>query len=349
MAARRFSVASLRGLVEGIAQAAGLRPEDARVLADSLLYAELSGISTHGVRRLRIYIERILRGLIDAGAQPEVVQRKGGAAVVDAHNCIGQVAGVFAMGEAMRLACEHGLGGVTVRQSQHFGAAGFYCKQAAEADLIGIALTNAEPAMPPWGSFRAYFGTNPISLGCPTDREFPIIVDLSTSQVARGNIIAAAQRGEAIPDNWALDAEGNPTTDPQAALEGSVLPLGGVKGYALALVVEVLAGVLSGAGFGRGVRSMYKDFSRPANVGHFLAAIDPSAFMPLDEFKERVGRMIDEIHASPPRPGFERIYVPGERSHLKRIGHARKGIELAEDVIADLRALAEEAGVSWPE
>ena len=217
--------------------------------------------------RLKIYIERLNNGLISSEAEPQVVRKATATCVVDAMGCLGQVAGVFAMHKAMALARQHGIGAATVKHSQHFGAAGYYCKIAADEDLVGISLTNSEPAMPPWGSYEAYFGTNPISLGCPTGRQFPIIVDLATSQVARGNIIAAAKKGEAIPETWALDAQGHRTDDPEAALEGSVLPLGGVKGYALALIVDILSGVLSGAGFGVGVGSMYKDFSRSANGG----------------------------------------------------------------------------------
>lgn len=349
MSAETLSVASLREVVEGIARQAGMAAPDAAVLADSLLYADLSGISTHGVSRLAIYVERMQKGLIDPQARPEVIQASTASAVVDARGCVGQVAGAFAMRRAMELAREHGIGAATVKHSQHFGAAGYYCKLAADEDLIGIALTNAEPAMAPWGSYQPYFGTNPISLGCPTGGEFPIIIDLATSHAARGNIIAAARRGEAIPDDWALDAEGNATTDAQAALDGSVLPLGGVKGYALALMVDLLSGVLSGAGFGGGVRSMYKDFTGPADVGHFLTAIDPGAFMPLDEFKRRVSTMADEIHGMPVAAGFDKACVPGELEFHRRQERAAQGIPLTEDVVSALRELADEAGIDWPE
>ncbi len=349
MSVQNFSVDSLRTVIQGIACAAEVNAADAATLADSLLYADLSGIGTHGVTRLGIYIERINKGLIDPQARPQVVSGAKATAVVDAHGCLGQVAGAFAMSKAMDLARQYGVGAATVKGSQHFGAAGYYCKRATDEDLIGVSLTNSEPAMPPWGSYQAYFGTNPIALGCPSSGEFPIIIDLATSQVARGNIIAAAKKGEEIPDNWALDAPGNPTTNPQAALEGSVLPLGGVKGYALALLVDILCGVLSGAGFGTGVGSMYKDFTRRADVGHFLAAIDPNAFMPLAQFKQRVDTMIDQIKASPPRPGFDEVFVPGELESNRRRTRMEEGIPLPADVVDELSQLAYNAGIQWPQ
>lgn len=349
MSAEVFAADSLRQLVKGIACRAGVRAEDATVLADCLMYAELSGIGTHGVSRLGIYIERIKRGLIDPRGQPQVVREATAAAVVDANGCLGQVAGAFAMRKAMELAHRHGIGAATVKHSQHFGAAGYYCKLAADDELIGISLTNSEPAMAPWGSYQPYLGTNPIALGCPTDRDFPIIIDLATSHAARGNIIAAARRGEPIPEGWALDASGEPTTDAEAALVGSVLPLGGVKGYALALLVDLLSGVLSGAGFGTGVRSMYKDLTRPADVGHFFAAIDPGAFMPIEEFRERTEAIVEEIHGKPPAPGFEAVNVPGEIEFRRRCARAVEGIPLTADVVNTLCNLADEAGIDWPQ
>jgi LDH2 family malate/lactate/ureidoglycolate dehydrogenase len=347
--AEAYPAKSLRELAEAIARHAGVRAEDAAILADALIYADLSGIGTHGVSRLPIYIERIERGLIDPTGQPQVVREATSAAVVDANGCLGQVAGVFAMRKAIELARQAGVGVVTVKHSQHFGAAGYYCKLAADGGLIGIGLTNSEPAMAPWGSYEAYLGTNPIALGCPTGRDFPIVIDLATSHVARGNIIAAAREGQPIPEGWALDAAGNPTTDAEAALDGSVLPLGGVKGYALALLVDMLSGVLSGAGFGTGVGSMYKDFTRPANVGHLVGAIDPAAFMPIDDFGARVATMIDEIHAKPTAPGFDAVCVPGEIEAARRLTRAKEGVPLTADVVSALRNLAEGAGIEWPQ
>jgi LDH2 family malate/lactate/ureidoglycolate dehydrogenase len=349
MGPENFAADSLREVVEAVARRAGVRAEDAAVLADCLIYAELSGISTHGVSRFGIYIERIKRGLIDPTGQPQVVREATAVAVVDANGCLGQVAGAFAMRKAMESARRHGIGAATVKHSQHFGTAGYYCKLATDEDLIGISLTNSEPAMAPWGSYQAYLGTNPIALGCPTGSEFPIIIDLATSNVARGNVIAAARRGEPIPEGWALDPAGKPTTDAEAGLAGSVLPLGGVKGYALALLVDLLSGVLSGAGFGAGVGSMYKDLTRPADVGHFFAAIDPAAFMPIEQFRERTEALIAEIHGKPPAPGFDAVNVPGEIEFKRRSMRAVEGIPLTADVVSALRNLADEAGIDWPQ
>lgn len=349
MAERRFDHNSLQKTAENIVVHRGVADDDAAVLANSLIYADLTGTSTHGISRLKIYMDRIDAGLIDPKAQPQVVKQTGSTAAIDANNCIGQVAGTFATERAIELCEQHGIGACTVRHSQHFGAARYYCKLAADAGVMGGALTNSESAMAPWGSYEPYFGTNPISLGCPTPREFPILIDLATSQVARGNIIAAAKAGEDIPDNWALDDKGNPTTDAEAALDGSVLPLGGVKGYALALLVDLLSGVLSGAGFGTGVGSMYDEFDREANVGHFFYAINPEAFMLMEEFNQRLEKMIQQIKSSGRSPNVDEIFVPGEIEFNTLKKRREDGIPLPPEVIEEVSQMASEAGLSWPD
>lgn len=320
----------------------------ATVLSESLVDANLKGVDTHGLSRLPIYLERVNEGLIDPGAEMEFEQSFSAAGILDANNGFGQVAGKKGMEHAVELASTQGIGAVGIRNSQHFGAAGYYCERAVEDEFIGLALTNSEPAMPPWGGYEAFFGTNPIALGVPTGSGSPILIDLSTSIVARGQIIAAAQRGDSIPEGWAVDRDGNATTDPEAALEGAVLPMAGPKGYALALLVDLLSGVLSGAGFGDRVGSMYDDFTRSANVGHFVVALNVEAFLGTDAFLKRVDALRESIKSLNTRPDADEILLPGERRYRTQEERKEKGIPLEEEVIEQLQSLADEVDVSLP-
>jgi len=343
----RYSHASLHKLVAAVAEKAGMPPADARILADSLIHANLIGVDTHGVTRLAIYVKRIKAGLINPRAEPDIRKTSPSVAVVDGRNGVGQVIGTKAMETAVEMARETGAGLVTARASQHFGTCSFYCMKAVANDMIGIAFTNAEPAMVPWGSRKAYFGTNPIALAAPTGGDFPVIIDLATSVTARGKIIAAAKKREKIPLGWAIDPDGNPTEDPEKALVGAVLTMAGHKGYALAFMVEILTGVLSGSGFGTGVGSMYKDFTRTADVGHFLGAVNVESFMPVPEFKARMDRMIAEIKSADPAPDFDEVLVPGEIEHRNRLDRETNGIAVPPEVIEELKALCAEYNVEF--
>lgn len=320
----------------------------ATVLAESLVDANLKGIDTHGISRLPIYLKRVNKGLIDPGAKMEFDQSFPAAGILDANNGFGQVAGSKGMEHAVALAKTEGVGAVGIRNSQHFGAAGYYCENAVNEGYVGLTLTNSESAMPPSGGYEAFFGTNPIALGVPTGREPPILIDLSTSIVARGQIIAAAQREDSIPEGWAVDAEGNATTDPEEALEGAVLPMAGAKGYALALLVDLLSGVLSGAGFGDRVGSMYEDFTRSANVGHFVLALNVDAFLDEDEFFERIDALRKNVKSLDTRPDAEDILLPGERRHRVREERKENGIPLDEEIIERLDMLADEVDLPLP-
>ncbi len=332
--------------VTDLTEKSGVSHEDAAILADSLVDANLKGIDTHGVSRLPIYLKRISLGLINPKAEMTFTKNMPAAGVLDANNGLGQVAGVKAMKEAIKLARECGVGMVGVKNSQHFGAAGYYCSIACKEGMLGLAFTNAEPALPPWGSYEAIFGTNPIAIGIPTGKEVPIIIDMSSSIVTRGKIVAAARNGNSIPGDWALDPDGNPTTDAQKALDGSVLTMAGPKGYSLALMVDILSGVLTGAGFGKDVNSMYKDMAHPADVGHMLMAVNVEGFMPKGTFYERIGRLADQIKSSKKRPGTSEIYIPGERKRHVKLERLRSGIVLDNTTIKELLGLGEKYGIS---
>jgi LDH2 family malate/lactate/ureidoglycolate dehydrogenase len=240
------------------------------------------------------------------------------------------------------LARDHGVAAATICRSQHCGALSYYCDRAAAAGMILVAMTNGEPAMSPAGGCQACFGTNPIAASFPTGKGFPVSIDLATSHVARGNIIAAAKAGRAIPEDWALDAEGRPTTDAAAALAGTVLTMAGHKGYALAMLVELFSGVLSGAAVGDQVGSMYKHWDRHQDVGHWLVLVDIQAFLPLDHFRQRIDTTIDRIKAGRRRPGVDEVLVPGERSHRRAEYHRRHGIPISPETLAELEQLGRE-------
>jgi LDH2 family malate/lactate/ureidoglycolate dehydrogenase len=343
----RHSPDELKKVAADIASAAGVPRADAEVLADSLVAADLSGTSTHGLSRLAIYVKRIKLGLIDPKPSFTLERQRGATIAVDAGNGLGQVQAFKTLERLIPMAKENGTAVATVRNSQHFGAVSYYCNLAADADLILLAMTNCEPAMSPAGGCQPYFGTNPIAASFPTGKGFHVKVDLATSLVARGNIIAAQKRGEPIPEGWALDPDGNPTTDASAALLGTVLTMGGHKGYALAVMVEALSSVLSGAAVGSNIGSMYKNLDRKQDVGHFFCLLDIDAFLDVAEFKQRMDAMIDGIKACRKRPGVEEILVPGERSSRTIAQNKKDGIKLDAATLKELRELANELDVPW--
>lgn len=344
----RYAPDALKTLAADIASAAGVMRADAEVLADSLVTADLAGTSTHGLSRLAIYVRRIQKGLIDPNPPFTIERQRGATIAVDAGNGLGQIAAFRTLERLIPMTKTSGTAVATVRNSQHFGAVSYYCNLAADAGLILLAMTNCEPAMSPAGGREPYFGTNPIAASFPTGKGFHVKVDLATSLVARGNIIAAQKRGDAIPEGWALDPEGNPTTDASAALLGTVLTMGGHKGYALAVMVEALAGVLSGAAVGSGIGSMYKNLDRKQDVGHFFCLLDIDAFLDLSEFKHRMDAMIDQIKRCRKRPGVEEILVPGERSSRTVAENLKNGITLDAATLKELRVLADEFEIGFP-
>ncbi|HEX4351105.1 MAG TPA: Ldh family oxidoreductase [Verrucomicrobiae bacterium] len=347
MTTGRHSPEKVRHLVAAIAAKAGVKKADAAILADALVDADVHGTSTHGVSRLNIYIRRIQKGLIDPKAKLVIERKRGGTMAVDAGNGLGQVQAVKTLEKLMPKAKRNGVAAATIRNSQHFGALSYYCNRAAAQDMILFATSGCEPAMSPEGACQAFFGTNPLAASFPTGKGFPIKVDLATSVVARGNIIAAQKRGQPIPAGWALTVDGEPTTDAAAALAGTVLTMAGHKGYALALMVEVFSSVLSGAAVGPAIGSMYKNMDRKQDVGHFFVLMDIAAFMEPAEFKQRLDKAIDEIKVCRKRPGVAEILVPGERSHQKARQNHVEGISLDEATLKELKILCQELGVDF--
>ncbi len=344
----RFLKEHLVALTAQLAQTAGMPSGDAQIFADALVDADVHGVSTHGLSRLNVYLSRMELGLIDPHAELRIDRQRGAVLALDAGNGVGQVQAVKALAMLLPRAREKGIAAATIRNSQHFGALSYYCNRAAAQGFILLATTNCEPAMSPAGGSDAFFGTNPIAASFPTGKGFPIKIDLSTSAIARGNIIAAARKNEPIPLGWALDTNGNPTTDAEQALLGTVLTMAGHKGYALALLVELLSGVLSGAAIGPDVGSMYKDLDRKQDIGHFFCLLDIEAFMDRTEFLRRIDSTIDKLKAGRKLAGVAEILVPGERSARTALENERLGVPVSAETWKEIESWCAKFNVAAP-
>ena len=326
-------------------EAAGLEPVAAATVAETLIDTSLRGVDSHGVARLPVYVERLRSGVLNPRPQPSVVRCDGAIAVVDGDQGPGQVAAVFATDLSVEMAREHGAGVVAVRRSAHFGAAAFYARRAAEAGLVAMAMTNTEPFVIPFGGAEPALGTNPIALAAPTpDGIFD--VDMATSQVAINRIFNARDEGRPIPLGWGVDERGEPTTD--AAAVRSAVPLGGYKGYGLAVMVEILCGVLAGAGVRDGVGELYGEGGgERQNTGHFHLALDPERTVGRDRFAAVLGGMLEELRASPVAPGFDEVLAPGDPEARARTERERSGVPIEPALWARLGELSAELGVPW--
>jgi LDH2 family malate/lactate/ureidoglycolate dehydrogenase len=332
--------ATLENICVQLLLKAGVPPAAARQCADVLLEAELEGTGSHGVIRLPVYLSAIERGQIDPAGAVEIVDTGPGTATVNGGNTLGQVVSVAAMQTAIRKAAETGVASVTARNSNHYGAASYYTRMAARAGMIGISSTNSPKAIPAWGGREAFLGTNPLAIAFPTASDEPLSVDLAMSVVARGKIMQAARANRPIPPGWALDEAGRETTDAGAALAGAMLPLGGPKGFALALAIEILSGVLSGAAFGPHVASIMEQDTDPANVGHWFLALDISRFLPLPVFFSQLEELTAGLKATKLAEGHSLIRMPGERGAGLRRQHLLEGLNLPGETVQALNLWA---------
>lgn len=327
----------------------GLPVAEARVTAENLVFANLRGVDSHGVIRLKIYVERLRAGGFRVDAKPSVVSESDSTALLDAAHGLGQVAGVTAMELAIGKAQKTGASWVSVRNSNHFGAASFYTLKAAEQGLIGFAATNAGPTMAPFGGRDARLGNNAFAVAIPIGPRPPLVLDMATGAVAWGKIFVAQQEKRKIPTTWALDQQGSPTADPDAAARGGFIqPLGGYKGYGLSLLLDVLTGVLSGGGFSTQVRTLYQELDHPSQVAHACGALRVDTFMPLFQFAQRMEALIEQMHSCPTAAGCERIYVPGEIEHHTEQRRTVEGIPINATLRSELLAVATDLNVPAP-
>jgi LDH2 family malate/lactate/ureidoglycolate dehydrogenase len=334
----------LRDFAQAACERTGLAPGDAALIADSLVQADLWGHQSHGVLRLDWYRQRFLAGTMRASENAVLASDAGAVAILEGHDGVGQALAKRAMEEAIARAKRHGIGMVAVRDSNHFGTAMYYTRMAAAQGCIGFLSTNASPAMAPWGGRAKAVGNNPWSIAAPAGRHAPMILDIANSAVARGKVYLARNRGEPIPPGWALDAEGRPTTDPVAALEGVILPMAGHKGYGISVMMDVLSGVLTGSGFAGEVNGPYQSEKR-SRCGHLAMAISIASFQPLGDFEARMERYIAALRSVPLAPGCDEVLYPGEMEARNDARHRLEGLLLPEATLDDLRRVASAVGV----
>lgn len=334
-AVRDFAFAALRAL--------GATDEEATINADGLLTAALwwHPGQGQGLEKLFRYARRMRNGGIVPAAEMRWVMERTSTAVLDAGKGLGYVAAQRAMDRAIELARSTGVSWVAVRHSNHFGVAGYHAKYAADRGMIGIAMTNASAEMAPWGSARAVLGTNPWGMGVPRDAHAPIVLDMALTQSGKGMMRWLERAGLPMPDNWALTRDGRRTTEPAAAMEGPLLPVGEYKGYGLSLITDVLTGVLSGSLFGSRVFQDDTNF----DVGHVMVAVDPEAFMDRSEFQNRLEQLVEDVRSAPPLDPAEPVQLPGEPEQARAVERRLRGIPIDLETMTGLADLAAELGI----
>ena len=340
----RVRLDALRAFAQGAFLAMGLADEAANMSAHALLFSELRFHpgQGQGVRRLRAYQERLAGGLIDKRAPFDIVKESPALALVDGHNGLGSVTGVKAMRLAVQKAKDCGVGVTVVRGGTHYGSSAVHASEALTKGCIGLALTNAGPEMAAWGGTTPVVGTNPWAVAAPSDRGFPVVLDIALTTAGKGMMRWLEREGETMPRDWALTPEGEETDDPAAAMQGALLGIGRYKGYGLSFMTDALTGVLSGGGFGL---EPYRDPARQ-DVSHTFIALDIAWFMPVAEYEARMGRFIEMVKASKLRPGFGEVLVPGEQEHRRVQDKTENGVPLDRAVYDDLVMLGRELGLA---
>jgi LDH2 family malate/lactate/ureidoglycolate dehydrogenase len=340
----RCSVDSLRRWVTNCFEAAGLAADESQVLADVLVSADQCGVHSHGVVRLGAYARLVRSGVWRTGVRPRPVREGPSFLVLDGEGCVGPVAAVDGMRRCVEMARRAGLAGVWVRRAGHFGRAGYYAELAAAEGMVGVALANAAPSLAPWGGRERVLGNNPLAVALPRRNAPPVVLDMALSVAAQGRVRLAAERGDRLPPGWALDPQGKPTDDPLQALAGTLLPVGGYKGSGLALVVDVLTGVLSGGAFGTDVAPTRG--SRFA-ASHAFVAVDVGSLREREAFLDDVEQLIQMVKGTALAPGYAEVLLPGEGEARRRSAQAHV-VELPAEVAAQARRAAAELGFPEP-
>jgi LDH2 family malate/lactate/ureidoglycolate dehydrogenase len=347
MTPQRVKPESLVDYGTAILRALDMPAADAELVLDSLVQADLWGHQSHGVLRLPWYAARLRTAAMTAHTEPDTLVDAGALLLLDGRAGVGQVLTDIARREAVTRAREHGVGVVGVRNSNHFGTAMYYTRRAAQDGCVAILTTNASPAMAPWGGRKKVLGTNPWSIAAPSPTSSGVIaVDIANTAVARGKIYLARNRGEPIPDSWAMDSDGNITTDPNEAINGVILPMAGHKGYAITFMMDVLSGALTGANTATGVGGPYQA-DKPSGAGHLFIAINVGAMAGTDDYLASVGQLINEVKTTPLAPGHTEIYYPGElEDRAAQTNITAGGIILPDQTRTDLETLGKEYGIT---
>ncbi len=329
-----------------ILQNHGVPAIDADVVAKSLVDADLRGVNSHGVVRLSVYLKRLANGVIKSRPSMTVVKETGSTAVLDGGYGLGQVVSQQAINLLIEKATHSALSAVAVKRSNHFGASAYWASQLIEKDMIGISVSNVEPLMPPPGGTAARVGNNPISIAVPALLERPVILDMATSTVPLGKIVNAQSKGQPIPLGWAVDKNGKPTTSPADVINGGFLfPVGGPKGYGLAIIIEILTSLLSGGAVGSEIKSLYQDLEHPNDISHFFMAIRVDGFMNAKLFKQSVDNYIRYVKMTPLAESAKTIYMPGEIEMLNKEQNLSTGIMLPASVAEELATFINSANI----
>jgi LDH2 family malate/lactate/ureidoglycolate dehydrogenase len=338
----------LTSYTTAVFEAVGLSRKHARIVAENLVLADLRGIESHGVTRIPIYADRLRRGVVNRAAEPRAVMSGVSIVLVDGDNGPGAVVGHFAIQRAIEAARQSGVGIALARNSNHFGICADYALCAAEAGFIAMVSTNSAISMAAWGAAEPALGTNPFAFAAPVKGRGPVVLDFASSVVARGKIVERAKRGELIPEGWALDREGRPTTDAKEAEAGTVLPFSGPKGSGIGLMVEILCGALTGAAIGSEISNLYKDFVNPQNIGHFFLVFDPARALGANAFEERTATLASTIKSLRLAQEFQEILLPGEPEERLEAIRRTKGIPLLPSTVSDLSEFSQPLGVPFP-
>lgn len=342
--AHPIDVVRIMKFATDVGRSLGLADDDGQLLADTLVKADLWGHQSHGMMRLSWYAARIRSDATRKSAVPERVVDAGAIAVLDGHDGIGQKVAKIAMAEAIVRAKRHGIGAVAARNSGHFGTAMYFTRMAAAENCVGILTTNASPAMAPWGARQKSVGTNPWSIAAPAGTRDPMVLDIANTAVARGKLYLARKKGTEIPQGWAMNAAGAPTTDPSEGIAGIILPMAGHKGYGIALMMDVLSGILSGSKFGSAVHGPYEP-NATSGCGHMAIALNIAAFRSASDFAADMNALIKELKSAPLAQGFSEVFYPGELEARAEVDNRRNGIRYPQGTLRDLAQLAHELGL----
>lgn len=326
----RVSKDELKKLIKNKLHKAGLKEEQAEVSADILVHADLRGIHSHGAMRVEYYAERIAKGGINLNPDYKFEKTGPSTAVFDGDNGVGHYMANLAMDEAIKMAKENGIAVVGVRKMSHSGALSYFVQKAAEEKMIGISVCQSDPMVVPFGGAESYYGTNPIAFAAPSSTGKNIIVDMATTVQAWGKVLHARSKNESIPDNWAVDKNGEPTTDPFKV--NALLPIAGPKGYGLMMMVDILSGVLLGLPFGKNVSSMYEDLTAHRNLGQLHIVINPEFFTSIEGFLENITTTMNDLNNIKPAAGFDKVLYPGQPNDIQEEKYEKEGIEIVDDI-----------------
>ena len=346
----KYSVETIRSFGQQVFEKAGLSKEDAAISIDSFIQSDLRGIRTHGTTHLIGYCDRLENGTVNRSPEIEITQTSASTLVVDCRHTVGMASAMHIMERCIEEAKKSGSCFATAKHGSHYGFGGYYPMKAAENGMIGFCFANGPSMTAPWGGADPVLSTNPFSVAMPTEKNPMFVLDMATSLVAKGKISLALKEGRDIPLGWALDKDGNPTTDAAAANVGVLLPMGGYKGYGIGTMITLLCYALADAAFDRDLPRVWdKDWlTKEMNIGFFMGAIDISKFTPLDEFKKRADFVIDFLKSTRLAPGFDEILVAGEKEYRLTQQGLAEGIDLSEATLRDFRELADRYKVDYP-